>query len=75
MAVITGISPESVFHFFEEISKVPRGSGNTEKMTEYLANFSFERNLAGGADDTGKKYERIIEGMKCYTAEQLERAL
>ena len=53
MAVITGISPESVFHFFEEISKVPRGSGNTEKMTEYLANFSFERNLEGGADDTG----------------------
>ena len=53
MAVITGIQPESVFRFFEEISKVPRGSGNTEKMTEYLANFSFERDLQGGADDTG----------------------
>ena len=53
MAVISGIHPESVFRFFEEISKVPRGSGNTEKMTEYLANFSFERDLEGGADDTG----------------------
>ena len=53
MAVITGIQPESVFRFFEEISQVPRGSGNTEKMTEYLANFSFERDLQGGADDTG----------------------
>lgn len=53
MAVITGIHPENVFRFFEEISNVPRGSGNTEKMTEYLANFSYERNLDGGADDAG----------------------
>ena len=53
MAVITGIHPESVFRFFEEISSVPRGSGNTEKMTEYLANFSFDRDLEGGADDNG----------------------
>lgn len=32
-------------------------------------------NEADGTDDTGKKYESIIDGMKCYTAEQLEAAL
>ena len=32
-------------------------------------------NESDGADDTGKKYEGIIDGMKCYTAEQLETAL
>ena len=28
-----------------------------------------------GEDDAGKKYEGIIDGMKCYTAEQLVAAL
>lgn len=32
-------------------------------------------NESDGIDDTGKKYEGIIDGMKCYTAEQLEAAL
>jgi ubiquinone/menaquinone biosynthesis C-methylase UbiE len=32
-------------------------------------------NESDGADDMGKKYEGIIDGMKCYTAEQLEKAL
>ncbi len=32
-------------------------------------------NESDGVDDTGKKYEGIIDGMKCYTAEQLETAL
>ncbi len=32
-------------------------------------------NESDGADDTGKKYEGIIDGMKCYTAEQLLAAL
>ncbi len=32
-------------------------------------------NESDGMDDTGKKYEGIIEGMKCHTAEQLETAL
>ncbi len=53
MADFTGIRPENVFRFFEEISKVPRGSGNTAGMTEYLENFCFTHNLDGGADDAG----------------------
>ena len=32
-------------------------------------------NESDGTDATGLKYEKIIEGMKCYTAEQLEAAL
>ncbi len=32
-------------------------------------------NESDGADDTGKRYEGIIDGMKCYTTEQLETAL
>ncbi len=32
-------------------------------------------NESDGEDDTGKKFEGMIDGMKCYTAEQLETAL
>ena len=32
-------------------------------------------NESEGLDETGKKYEGIIEGMKCYMAEQIEAAL
>ena len=32
-------------------------------------------NESDGMDDTGKRFEGIIEGMKCHTAEQLEAAL
>lgn len=32
-------------------------------------------NESDGTDDAGKKYEGIIDGMKCYTAKQLEAAL
>lgn len=32
-------------------------------------------NESNGEDETGKKYEKIIDGMKCYTAEELTAAL
>ncbi len=32
-------------------------------------------NESNGEDKTGKKYEKIIDGMKCYTAEELTAAL
>ncbi len=35
----------SVIGFFEEISKIPRGSGNTDKIAEYLYNFGKKREL------------------------------
>ena len=30
----------AVFDFFEEISEIPRGSGNTKKIADYLENFA-----------------------------------
>ena len=32
-------------------------------------------NESDGKDETGLKFEKIIDGMKCYTAKQLENAL
>lgn len=36
---------EKVFRFFEEISKIPHGSGNTAKIADYLVTFAKERGL------------------------------
>lgn len=35
----------SVFRFFEEISKIPRGSYHEEKIADYLVDFATKRNL------------------------------
>ena len=37
--------PKSVFHFFEEISRIPRGSGNEKAIADYLENFAKSRGL------------------------------
>lgn len=42
---LSGLVPEKVFRFFEEISMIPRGSGNMEKISRYCADFAKERNL------------------------------
>lgn len=45
MNVLKDIEPKSVFRFFEELSAIPRGSGNTKAVSDYLAGFAKERGL------------------------------
>lgn len=40
MRVLEGLKPEKVFYYFEEISKIPRGSGNEKQISDYLYNLS-----------------------------------
>ena len=40
MSVLNGLEPKSVFKFFEDISAIPRGSGNTKAVSDYLAEFA-----------------------------------
>lgn len=42
---ITGYQPESLFHFFEEISAIPRGSSNEKGISDYLVAFANARGL------------------------------
>ena len=42
---ITDYQPEKLFHFFEEISAIPRGSGNEKGISDYLVKFAEDRNL------------------------------
>lgn len=45
MGVLEGLKPERVFYFFEEISRIPRGSGNERQISDYLKAFAKERGL------------------------------
>ena len=50
------IKPCKVMKYFEEISKIPRKSGEEDKIVEYLKNFAIERNLEYCTDN----YRNII---------------
>ncbi len=50
MRQLEGLSPERVFAYFEELSAVPRGSGDREKICEYCLNFAKARGLRGERD-------------------------
>ena len=36
MSVLKDLQPERVFYYFEEITKIPHGSGNTKQISDYL---------------------------------------
>lgn len=42
---IKGYKPESLFRFFEDISAIPRGSGNERAISDFLVNFAKIRGL------------------------------
>ena len=46
MGVLTGLQPERVFYYFEELINIPHGSGNTKEISDYLAAFAAEHDLA-----------------------------
>lgn len=42
---LEGLNPERVFYYFEEISKIPRCSGDEKRISDYLANLGRELGL------------------------------
>lgn len=45
MRKLEGLQPERVFYYFEEISNIPRGSGNMEGISKYCLHFAEEHGL------------------------------
>ena len=48
---ITGYEPAKLFHYFEEISAIPRESGNEKQISDYLVAFAKDRGLWVYQDD------------------------
>ena len=51
MAVLDQLEPQSVFHFFEELSAIPHGSGNTGAVSDWCVAFARERGLEVHQDE------------------------
>ena len=43
--MVLTIEPKEVFHYFEEISRIPRGSYHMDLISDYLVNFAKEKGL------------------------------
>ena len=50
---ITDLKPELIWHYFDEITKVPRPSKKEEKIRSYLLAFAQEQGLAVKQDKIG----------------------
>ena len=50
MAKLEGLAPEKVFTYFEEISNIPRGTGNCAGIADYLVSFAEKKGLASTRD-------------------------
>lgn len=50
------MEPERVFYYFRKICEIPHGSGNTKKISDYIASFAKEHSIGVQQDD----YNNII---------------
>ena len=53
MHVLQELEPKKVFEFFEEISQIPHGSGNTAQIAAYCMDFAKQRGLRAIHDAGG----------------------
>ena len=45
MPVLEHLQPKNVLHFFEKLSAIPHGSGNTKAISDYCVRFAQSRGL------------------------------
>lgn len=45
MRILENLEPQNVFYYFEEICKIPHGSGNTKQISDYMKAFADEHGL------------------------------
>ncbi|MBM6830161.1 aminoacyl-histidine dipeptidase [Anaerotignum lactatifermentans] len=53
MRILDGLGTDNVFYFFEEITRIPHGSGNEGPLAAYLMAFAQERGLECRKDNAG----------------------
>ncbi len=49
--ILNNLEPRAVFKYFEQISRIPRGSGNEKRISDYLVSFAKNHNLKVIQDD------------------------
>ena len=57
--VVKGYKPAKLFEFFEDISRIPRGSGNERAIADYLVAFAEARGIEFYRDEIHNVFYRI----------------
>jgi len=57
--VVNGKEPKRLFEIFEEISAIPRGSGNEKGIASYIEKFALERGLECVRDEIDNVFVRL----------------
>ena len=68
MAVLENCEPKRVFHYFEEICKIPHGSGNTKQISDYLVQFARDHELSWYQDASNNVIIRRPASKGCELA-------
>lgn len=45
MSAVEGLNPQEVWYYFEQISRIPRGSGNMEQISNFMVKFAKDLGL------------------------------
>lgn len=69
MGVLTGLYPQRVFDHFEELTRIPRGSGNEKAVSDHLVSFAKEHGLSY-VQDKANNVIMIKEASDGYEAEE-----
>ena len=51
MSVLDKLEPKQVFHFFEELCKIPHATFDTKRISDYCVAFAKERGLEVSQDE------------------------
>ncbi len=72
--ILNSYEPKAIFHYFEDISRIPRGSGNEKAIAEFICNFAAEHNLRFYTDDhfNVAVYKDATPGMEDLPAVMLQ---
>ena len=60
--VVNGYEPKRVFEIFEDLCKIPHGSGNEKGIADYIDAFAVKRGLYVLRDETGNVFVRKNAG-------------
>ena len=69
MGVLSGLEPERVFYYFEEICKIPHGSYHEKEISNYLVNFAKEHGFQVYQDEL-YNVVMLVEASKGYEEEE-----
>ena len=68
MSVLAGLKPERVFYYFEELCRIPHGSGNTKEVSDYLVQFARDHELSWYQDASNNLIIRRPASKGCELA-------